>query len=189
MDNVRQSPSCEVGREMDTIGEIIVKCQHCGGDTIVTLVKTGKNFVRCRHCKGFVFEYSGVRGYIYVLSNPKMAGLLKIGLSARPLQERIDELSSATGVPAPFELEAAFVSTEPQAHERQIHSELAEFRVPGKEFFSAHIAKAISVAETICNVPPFFLNANNKHLARQSDVRRKRISKSLDEWQRRRLNE
>jgi hypothetical protein len=174
---------------MDVIGEIIVKCQHCGGDTIVTLAKTGKNFVRCRHCKDFVFEYAGVRGYIYVLSNPKMEGLLKIGLSARPLQERIAELNSATGVPAPFELEAAFVSTEPQAHERQIHSELAEFRVPGKEFFSAHITKAISVAQFICNTPPFFLNANNKHLRRLSDIGRKKPSKSLDAWQQRRFNE
>jgi hypothetical protein len=174
---------------MDVIGEIIVKCQHCGGDTVVTLTKTEKNFVRCRQCRDFVFEYTGVRGYIYVLSNPKMAGLLKIGLSARPLQERIAELSSATGVPAPFELEAAFVSAEPEAHERQIHSELAEFRVPGREFFSAHITKVINVAESICKVAPFFLNPNNKHLGRRSDVGREKVSKSLDAWQQRRFNE
>jgi hypothetical protein len=174
---------------MDTIGEIIVKCPHCGGETIVTLTKTDRTFVRCRHCKDFVFEYTGVRGYIYVLSNPKMEGLLKIGVSIRPLPERITELSSATGVPAPFELEAAFVSTEPHAHERQIHIELAQFRVPGKEFFSAHITKAISVAEAICNGAPFYLNANNKNLRRYFDTSRERREKNLDAWQQRRFKE
>ena len=163
---------------MDAIGEIIVKCQHCGAETIVTLTKTDKNFVRCRQCRDFLLEYTGVRGYIYLLSNRHMAGLLKIGLSIRPLQERIAELSSATGVPSPFELEAAFVSTDPQAHERQIHIELAEFRVPGKEFFAVHISKAISVAESVCSGPPFYLNANNKHTrpkAKQGRSTRERL--------------
>jgi hypothetical protein len=165
---------------MDTIGDIIVKCQKCGEESIVTLTKADKSFVRCRKCKTFIFEYKGVRGYIYVLSNPKMPGLLKIGFSVRPLQERIIELSSATGVPAPFELEAAFVSADPQDHERQIHALLAEYRVPSREFFTVHISKALSVAESVCSGSPVYLNAQNKHFKRILDTDRGENAKRLN---------
>lgn len=82
-----------------------------------------------------------------------MAGLLKIGQSTRPLPERIAELGSATGVPAPFEVEAYFVSDDTEGHERQIHAALAEDRVNGKEFFEVPLSKAVRVAESICKKP------------------------------------
>jgi T5orf172 domain-containing protein len=103
-------------------------------------------------------NYATVGGYIYILSNPRMKGLLKIGFSARPVQERIAELNSATGVPEPFELEAYFLSMDPEAQEQQIHSALAEHRVKGKEFFELQISKALQVAESVCKRPPAYLN-------------------------------
>jgi hypothetical protein len=44
-------------------------------------------------------------GYIYILSNPAMQGLLKIGVTSRDVRERVTQLSAATGVPKPFEIE------------------------------------------------------------------------------------
>ena len=44
-------------------------------------------------------------GYVYVLSNPAMPGLYKIG-STRDLTSRLKDLSNGTGVPAEFEIEA-----------------------------------------------------------------------------------
>ena len=98
---------------------------------------------------------------IYLLSNPKMSGLLKIGFSTRPVNERVVELSSATGVPAPFELEAYFVSTEPEVHEQQIHARLAEHRIKGREFFELPIPRALQIVESICKRPPAYLNPRN----------------------------
>jgi hypothetical protein len=43
-------------------------------------------------------------GYIYALINRTMPGLVKVGLTTREPLERLAELSSATGVPTPFEL-------------------------------------------------------------------------------------
>jgi T5orf172 domain len=134
---------------MDTV-EIIVTCQHCRKENLVTIERADKYSPKCLGCAGILMTYTTVNGYIYILSNPKMKNLLKIGLSTRPIQERIAELSSATRVPAPFELEAYFLSTNPEVHEKQIHAALAQYRVNGKEFFEVSISKASEVAESIC---------------------------------------
>jgi hypothetical protein len=138
--------------------EILAKCQQCGRENAVTVTQTEWTKTRCASCNSLLLEYTAIGGYIYVLSNPKMRDLLKIGLSTRPVQERILELSSATGVPAPFELEAYFVTMDPPGHEQQIHTALVEHRVKGKEFFEVQIAKALHVAESICGRPPTYLN-------------------------------
>jgi hypothetical protein len=74
-------------------------------------------------------------GYLYILSNPSIPGLLKIGLSTRPVPDRVAELNAAAGVPTSFAIEAYFESTNPQAHERSVHQRLGHSRVRGKEFF------------------------------------------------------
>jgi T5orf172 domain len=43
-------------------------------------------------------------GYIYVLTNPAMPGLVKIGHTT-DVQRRVKELSTATGVPSTFVVE------------------------------------------------------------------------------------
>jgi T5orf172 domain-containing protein len=118
--------------------------------------------VKCSRCQSVLLNRVTVCGYVYVLSNPKMKGLFKIGYSERAVKERIEELNSATGVPAPFELEAAFASSEPKAHEQKVHAELQEYRIPGKEFFEVHISKALAVIESICKRPPVFLNDRSR---------------------------
>jgi hypothetical protein len=45
-------------------------------------------------------------GWIYIMSNPAMPGIFKIGRSAKePISGRAAELSEATGVPLPFNVE------------------------------------------------------------------------------------
>ena len=138
--------------------EVLAKCQHCGKENAIALAQGEWTRTQCSSCRSILLEYAAIGGYIYVLSNPKMKGLLKIGLSTRPVQERMAELSAATGVPAPFELEAYFVTMDPQGHEQGIHEALAEHRVKGKEFFELTITKALGVAEAICKRPPAYLN-------------------------------
>jgi hypothetical protein len=138
--------------------EILVRCQQCSRENTVAIIKGNRGKPKCTGCNCVLIDYVPVDGYIYILSNPKMKGLLKIGLSTRPVQERIAELSSATGVPAPFELEAYFVSTDPEGHEQRIHDSLAAHRVKGKEFFELQISRALQVAESICERPPAYLN-------------------------------
>ena len=60
-------------------------------------------------------------GYVYVLSNPVMPGLVKIGRSTRHPSDRVRELNSASGVALPFKLEASIRTKYPNWTERLLH--------------------------------------------------------------------
>jgi hypothetical protein len=70
-----------------------------------------------------------------------MADLLKIGFSVRPVNERIAELTSATGVPAPFVLQAYFLSSDPPSDEKQIHLKLSKERNQERNFLKYRLWK------------------------------------------------
>lgn len=138
--------------------QILAKCNRCDYENLLTITATENGAPLCGNCQFAVLNYTAVNGYIYLLSNPEMVGLLKIGYTVRPVQERINELSSATGVPASFVLEAYFPSTDPQTDEKKIHAKLLNQRTPGREFFRVPFAEALSVAQAVCGRPAAFLN-------------------------------
>jgi hypothetical protein len=114
-----------------------------------------------------------VKGYLYILSNPAMPGLLKIGLTTRTVPDRVAELSAATGVPSVFTVEAYFESSSPQKHEKAVHQKLRKHRVAGKEFFRVSLDEAIESARDITgNVPlgnPRQLSEEERSLMRLRD--------------------
>lgn len=75
-------------------------------------------------------------GIVYVLTNPAMEGLVKIGKTARSaLENRMGELYS-TGVPVPFNCEIAVEVDDETSVESALHKAFAKFRVnPRREFF------------------------------------------------------
>jgi hypothetical protein len=95
------------------------------------------------------------KGFIYVLSNHCMRGLIKIGGTTRTVEARVKELNSATGVPAPFKLEAYFASNNPFADEAKVHAELSSWRFQkDKEFFRCSTIDAINAISRILNRQP-----------------------------------
>jgi len=61
------------------------------------------------------------------------------------------ELTSATGVPVPFVLEACFPSHTPEKHERQIQEQLKKWRTnDDREFFKVGLDEAVTVAVAVC---------------------------------------
>lgn len=68
-------------------------------------------------------------GFIYVLSNPSMQGIYKIGMTVRSVEERVKELSRSTSIPTPFKIESVFHSENPFRDEQEIHQALAQFRI------------------------------------------------------------
>jgi len=88
-------------------------------------------------------------GYIYILSNPAMPGILKIGRSSRGGSARASECyAGATGVPSPFRLVFEIVVNDLflDRAEEQIHDELSLFRVNSqREFFKVQESIAVKV--------------------------------------------
>lgn len=82
-------------------------------------------------------------GYVYVLSNASMPGLVKIGSTDRSPAERAAELSAVTAVPTPFLVESAVYFRDHTTAELTVHQQLVGSRVrDAREFFRASVADA-----------------------------------------------
>ena len=75
-------------------------------------------------------------GFVYILGNPCMPGIFKVGQSERHPGARAEELSEQSGVPAPFEVIYFREVNDRLKAEQCVHKELDRFRVSSnKEFF------------------------------------------------------
>lgn len=82
-------------------------------------------------------------GWLYLLTNSVMPGLVKIGMTTRSPEERAQELAS-TGVPMPFHVAAAWAVDDVRAAERDAHAVLARYRVNDqREWFRLSVPAAI----------------------------------------------
>lgn len=89
-------------------------------------------------------------GSLYLLINAAMPDLIKVGRTARTIDERMRELSSATGVPMPFVLVYEVSVTNVAAAEEYVHSKLDRmgYRTSSnREFFSAPPKLAIELMQ------------------------------------------
>lgn len=89
------------------------------------------------------------RGYLYVLANESMPGLLKIGKSVNDPNLRAKDLRT-TGVPTPFVVKHFVLVFDMHGAEREAHRILANLRVSTKrEFFRVELERAIEVVNSL----------------------------------------
>lgn len=90
-------------------------------------------------------------GWVYILSNEFMPGIYKVGMTTISPETRAKELSSATGVPYPFNIEAAYHCEDPALSERSIHDSLREHRInDSREFFQYELSDLIEECSQHC---------------------------------------
>ena len=90
--------------------------------------------------------------WVYVLTNPTMPGLCKIGFTKNKPSERVKQINAATGVALDFVVEWAFPCFNAHDVEKQVHRYLEDngFRVnKSKEFFNVTVDEAKAVVERI----------------------------------------
>ncbi|MBI1748311.1 MAG: S1 RNA-binding domain-containing protein, partial [Acidobacteria bacterium] len=90
---------------------------------------------------------SAQAGYVYVMVNASMQGLVKIGRTIDLPEDRAKELSAATGVPTPFQVVFEEYFEDSVQAEAFVHARLESqhYRVSAnREFFSAPIKAAVS---------------------------------------------
>jgi Zn finger protein HypA/HybF involved in hydrogenase expression len=135
------------------MSRLIVFCTACQIRLTVAGVDE-QHSVSCPRCRNEVARLEPLSGYIYILSNPSMNNLFKVGFTCREIPERIAELNAATGVPSPFRLEGWACALDAAKAEHLIHGELRNFNV-GKEFFNAQLQRIVSVIEGVLGSPVF----------------------------------
>ena len=88
-----------------------------------------------------------MEGTVYVLTNPAMPNMVKIGKTTRNVELRLADLYS-TGVPLPFECEYAAKVKDVDKTEKAFHTAFSPNRVnPKREFFNIDPEQAIAVLE------------------------------------------
>lgn len=115
-------------------------------------------------------------GIVYVLTNPAMPGLVKIGKTSRAEVEiRLNELYS-TGVPVPFECAYAAKVENMESVERAFHQAFGPYRINQKrEFFQIEPDQAIALLKLMAveDVTPSVAEEANKVDAESREASKK----------------
>jgi len=142
--------------------EINISCPKCNTNNEFEETLDLSTELLCKNCKSELCNIKPVAGYVYVLSNSSMPGLLKIGFTNRKVEERVEELNSATGVPEPFVIEIIYNSDEPEREEKLIHSSFnGNRKSSAREFFELKVEKALESMTKVLNRDPKFVRTLN----------------------------
>ncbi len=98
------------------------------------------------------YEDSGRTGFVYVVTNPHMPGLVKIGATRKHPLQRAKELGAGTGVPAEMRLDYFHDFVDCFAAESMTHDHFAHSRVnESREFFAIGVDEAVRFISGLCN--------------------------------------
>lgn len=126
------------------------------------------------------------KGFVYVLGNQSMPGLLKIGYTNKTPSERAKELKT-TGVPTPFDvLYSRVINGDAKLIEKAVHAQLSKYRESNTEFFKVSVDKAKTTIEEIYSkIYPLEAAADESVLSRdlkETELHRKnRLHKNKNE--------
>ena len=88
--------------------------------------------------------------WVYILSNPAMPDMIKIGYTAKDPFSRAHQISRGTGIPLGFEVEWAYKCFKGERIEQEVHKVFKKQRVnTQKEFFRVSLNEAKQVIEQI----------------------------------------
>ncbi|WP_437313658.1 GIY-YIG nuclease family protein [Sorangium sp. So ce385] len=110
-------------------------------------------------------------GWVYILSTRESPNLLKIGMTARSVEQRVKEINAATGIAIPFGVRHCWRVSDPAAAERLVHGCLVQHRLRAdREFFRIDYFEARGKIHNELSAAGLELRTLN-HLAALHDVR------------------
>lgn len=123
-----------------------------------------------------------MKGWVYVITNKAMPGLVKVGYTMKDPELRAAELNH-TGSPHPYVVDYELLVEEPRDIERDTHSRLRSFR-EGKEWFRCSSEEAIAAIKALVGPPPLVENFKRADRERAEDIeRQRRAEEKLKEQQ------
>lgn len=126
---------------------ILKKDDSLGRNSLVQLEQS--HFVMyCENYLNFDINKETEADYLYILSRREETDILKIGMTTRNVQKRVNEINSATGVLYPYSARKVFKVKNCKKVEKEIHSLLSPYRVRmDREFFKIKYGTACSLIE------------------------------------------
>lgn len=131
---------------------ILEKDDSKGKKALETLVK--RHFLE--YCSNYLsFNPSDKENeaeYLYILSRREEKDVLKIGMTTRNVQIRVNEINSATGVVFPYSARKVYKVKDSKTVEKEVHSLLSSYRIRSdREFFRIDYSEACSIIEAYLN--------------------------------------
>lgn len=115
------------------------------------------------------------QGFVYVLSNPSMPNLVKIGVTNN-VKERIKNLSRGTAIPTPFEVEYECMVEDCYKVEKALQAAFAPYRVnENREFFKVKTTQVTAVLQLVQTK-----NTTEEATADQTEAKRNPRFKFID---------
>jgi len=110
--------------------------------------------------------------YLYLLSNPSIPNLIKIGMTKNTPDERMEQLFS-TGVPEKFILEYSVIVPDSAVAERLAHTALNSYRHrSNREFFSVSVIEAVAIINS--NIGTYIPHTDRLDTARKVTLKKAR---------------
>lgn len=111
------------------------------------------NFILyCNNYLTFDINNKTKEEYIYILSRKEQKDILKIGMTTRNIQIRVNEINSATGVLYPYSARKVYKVKNAYKVEKDIHKILSKYRIrPDREFFKIPYKEACTIIEEYLN--------------------------------------
>ncbi len=113
-----------------------------------------------------------MKGWVYVISNQAMPGVVKVGYSTKDPELRASELNN-TGAPHPYVVEYEALVEQPRDIEQRVHRRLSDHR-EGREWFHCSPEFAVSVIQEVVGGGTITESFKRADRARAEALRRER---------------
>lgn len=91
-------------------------------------------------------------GYVYILFNPLMDGIVKIGSTTQSSEKRAIQISKGTGVPVAYQVVYEEHVSDCRAVEQRLHQIFVAYRInPNREFFRIPLKEAIRALQQVAS--------------------------------------
>lgn len=131
----------------------IAKHDNVAGQKSLQRLISSNIMLYCNNYLNFDINKETAEQYIYILSRREEKEILKIGMTTRNIQKRVNEINSATGVLFPFSARKVYKVKDCRRAEKDIHTLLQNYRIRSdREFFALKFRAACTIIEEYLEV-------------------------------------
>ncbi len=137
-----------IASDLSNLRTAITKKDYNLGKNSLSRLQNSRFVEYCDNYLNFDITSESSAEYLYILSRREEKDILKIGMTTRNVQKRVNEINSATGVIYPLSARKVYKVTDCKTVEKNIHSILSEYRIRAdREFFKTDYTKACYIID------------------------------------------